>query len=99
MRYTLIIREEAHFDAKEAYTFYEEKSPGLGERFIQELVKRYNEIIEHPEHYGFIDEQKIIRDVKLRHFPYLVVYEIRDYNVIIYSVFNGYKNPDKRVPG
>jgi len=79
MRYKLIIREEAHLDASEAYTYYEEKSPGFGERFLQELVKRYNEIIEHPEHYGCIDEQKIIRDVKFRHFPYLVVYEIRDY--------------------
>jgi hypothetical protein len=98
MPYQLIIRQEAHHDANEAYTYYEEKSPGLGELFLQELTQRYNEIREHPEFYGFIDEQKIIRDVKLRHFPYLVVYEIRDDNVIVYSVFNGYKNPNKKVP-
>jgi hypothetical protein len=50
------------------YNYYEEKSTGLGERFLQELIQRYSEITHHPEYYGFIDEQKIIRDVKLRHF-------------------------------
>ncbi len=35
MPYQLIIRDEAHSDAKEAYSYYEEKSPGLGERFLQ----------------------------------------------------------------
>ncbi len=98
MPYQLIIRQEAHLDANEAYTFYEEKSPGLGERFLQELIQRYNQIIEHPEYFGFIDEKKIIRDVKLRHFPYLIVYEIDNDKVIVYSVFNGYKNPDKKFP-
>ncbi len=98
MSYQLIIREEAHLDAKEAYNYYEEKSPGLGERFLQELIQRYKDIIEHPEYYGFIDEQKVIRDVKLRHFPYLVVYEISDDKVIVYSVFNGSKSPNKKVP-
>ncbi len=70
MPYTIIIREEAHLEAAEAYSYYEKKSPGLGERFLQELLNRYREIAEHPEHYGFIDEKKILRDVKLRHFPY-----------------------------
>ncbi len=97
MSYQLIIREEAHFDTNEAYRYYEEKSPGLGGRFLQELIQRYSEIIEHPEYYGFIDEQKIIRDVKLRHFPYLVVYEINGDKVIVYAVFNGYKNPAKKI--
>ncbi len=96
MAYQLIIRQEAHLDTNEAYTYYEEKSPGLGERFLQELVQRYHQIKEHPEYYSFIDEQKIIRDVKLRHFPYLIVYEIEDDKVIVYSVFNGYKNPSKK---
>lgn len=96
MTYRLIIQEEAHLEAKDAYTYYEEKSPGLGERFLNELVRRYNDIIAHPEYYSFIDEHKVLRDVKLRHFPYLVVYEIMDDKVIVYSVFNGYKHPVKK---
>ena len=97
MSYQLVVREEAHLDTVEAYNYYEEKTPGLGERFLDELIQRYAEITEHPEYYGFIDKQKTIRDVKLRRFPYLIVYEINIDKVIVYSVFNGYKNPDSKV--
>lgn len=38
-----------------------------------------------------------MRDVKLRHFPYLIVYEFNNDTVIVYSVFNGYKNPAKKI--
>ncbi len=45
-----IIWKEAHLDVKEAYIYYVEKSLWLGERFLQELIHRYNENILHPEH-------------------------------------------------
>lgn len=59
MSYQLRIRHEAHEDIIEVYEYYEEKSRGLGERFLQELTKRYNNIIVHPEYYGFIDDIKL----------------------------------------
>jgi hypothetical protein len=37
-----------------------------------------------------------MRDVKLRNFPYLVVYEIKDEFVVIISLHNTYGHPDKR---
>ncbi len=58
MPYQLIIREEAYLEIIEAYNYYQSKSPGLGERFISELLKRYEEIANHPEHYSFIDEER-----------------------------------------
>ena len=55
----------------------------MGDRFMAELLQRLNEISEHPHYYGFIDEKHVIRDVKLKSFPYLIVYEVeggcRDY--------------------
>ncbi len=59
MAYQLIIRQEAYSDVNEAYTYYEEKSAGLGERFLQELIQRYNEITEHPEYYGLLMNKKL----------------------------------------
>ncbi len=58
MPYTLFIREEALEEMKEAFLYYESVQPGLGERFLSELQKRYNEIREHPQFYGFIDISK-----------------------------------------
>jgi hypothetical protein len=97
MAYRIITLKSAAEDISEAYNYYEGLQTGLGDRFLAELIKRYNEISVHPQYYGFIDDQKIIRDVKLKKFPYLVVYEIKDEFVVINSVHNTYRNPDKRL--
>ncbi len=96
MAYQLIILKAAADDTKEAYDNYEKIQSGLGDRFLAELLVRFNEISKHPKYYGFTDEQKIIRDVKLKTFPYLVVYEVEEANIIVYSVHCCYKHPDKR---
>jgi plasmid stabilization system protein ParE len=95
--YRLVILKTAADDAKEAYEYYEERQPGLGDRFLAEVLVRFNEISKHPHYYGFIDEQHVIRDIKLRSFPYLVLYEVEADKVIIYSVHCGYRHPDKRI--
>lgn len=69
MPYTLIIREEALEEMKDAFLYYERTQSGLGEKFLSELEKRYNEIQEHPQFYGFIDISRKMRDVKLNIFP------------------------------
>jgi mRNA-degrading endonuclease RelE of RelBE toxin-antitoxin system len=97
MAYCIIILKTAAEDASEAFDYYERLQPGLGDRFLAEVLERFNEISKHPNYYGFIDEQKLIRDVKLKNFPYLVVYEIEDDKVIIYSVHCGYRHPDKKI--
>lgn len=95
MPYALIIRSEALEEMKDAYLYYERAQSGLGERFLSELQKRYNEIQEHPQFYGFIDLDKKMRDVKVKHFPYQVVYGIIENSVIVFSVFNSFQNPSK----
>jgi len=97
--YRLIILKAAADDAFEGYQYYENLQFGLGDRFLEELLNRYTEISINPHYYGFIDELNIIRDVRLKSFPYLVVYEIEENTVIIYSVHNSYKHPDKHFRG
>jgi hypothetical protein len=96
MPYTLIIREEAVEEVKRAYLYYEDLQIGLGERFLTELQSRYSEICEHPQFYGFIDAGKTIRDVKVKHFPYQVIYEIIENTVVVFSVFNSYQESSER---
>ena len=96
MSYQLIILKAAAEDTDEAFNHYEKIQPGLGNRFLAEVLKRFEEISKHPQYYGFIDEQHIIRDVKLKNFPYLVVYEVEEHSIIVYSVHCCYKHPDKR---
>lgn len=79
-----------------AYSYYEELQLGLGDRFLREVLDRYNDIRKHPQYYGFMDEQRLVRDVALKSFPYLAVYEIKDDAVIVYSIHHGHRHPDKR---
>ncbi len=73
MAYKLIVKEEALADMLEAYLYYDGKSDGLGEKFMRSLQERYDLISLNPEHYGFTDAQKKLRDVKLNGFPYVVI--------------------------
>jgi len=96
MDYRLVILKSAAGVVSEAFNYFETIKSGLGERFLAELLVPLNDITRHPKYYGFVDDQHIIRDVRLRNFPYLVVYEIEHDAVIIYSIHNGYRHPVKR---
>lgn len=99
MPFTVIVKEEAHQDTIEAYNYYEEKSTGLGERFLEALQQRYRELSKTPTLYSFINEDplKVLRDVKLEKFPFVVVYEIIEKEVVVYAVHNTYKHPDNKL--
>jgi len=89
--YKLIIKEEAAADALTAFLYYEGKSSGLGEKFIIALQERFRQLSVNPQHYSFIDKRKKLRDVKLNGFPYVVIYDIDEENVVVYLVHNSYK--------
>lgn len=96
MAYKVIIRDEADRDAQEAYDYYEQQQPGLGEEFLMALVKRYDDLEKHPQNYGYIDTQpeKILRDTRIRRFPYVIIFEISDNTeVIVYAIHNTRKQP------
>ena len=99
MAYKIVITEHAKEDTQTAYDHYEIQRPGLGEEFLSELLKKFDNLIETPNHYGYIDDQAIIKDVKIDRFPYVVVFEIKGAEVIVYAVHNTHKHPKKRLRG
>ena len=99
MSFIVIVKQEAHQDTIDAYDFYEAKLSGLGERFLNALQQRYTELSANPTFYSYIDEDslKVLRDVKLEKFPFVVVYEIVENEVVVYSVHNTYKHPRNKL--
>lgn len=75
----------------EAYKWYEEQKTGLGEEFLKELDSRYNKLESHPEYYGKI--KKSFRQISLKRFQYVVVFEILKNEVIVFAVFHTKRNP------
>lgn len=92
--FELEIKEEANSEIIEAWMYYEEQQPGLGDRFVAYLEVYMDRIVKNPEHYPA--KYKQYREATMKKFPFLVIYEITDLSVIVYSVFNTYKNPEKK---
>ena len=51
MKFELEIKEEAFFDVREAFLYYEEQKLGLGNRFLDTLENYIERVQKFPEHY------------------------------------------------
>ncbi|HEY9340699.1 MAG TPA: type II toxin-antitoxin system RelE/ParE family toxin [Hanamia sp.] len=89
--YSLIIKPRAILMTKEAYIWYEGQKPGLGEEFLKELDSYYDKLQSHPEYFGKIKSN--FRQTALKRFPYVVVFEIMQNEVVVFSVFHTKRNP------
>ncbi len=94
MKYDLIIKEEALADMQSAYNYYEDRKKGLGLRFVDNLDDCFERLKLYPYHYQI--RRKPYREALLKVFPYLVIYEIEDENIIVFAVFNTSRNPIKK---
>jgi len=94
MVYPLDVKNEANLEIIEAYLYYEEKRIGLGEEFLEHLDVYFERIRTNPKH--FPQKRKPYREAFIKRFPFLVIYEITNTKVIVYSVFNTWQNPKKK---
>lgn len=99
MPYQVVIKSEARADVLVAYNYYEKKQPGLGEVFLESFEARCADLAKSPAHYGYINEdpEKVLRDIKLNRFPYVLVFEIIEMEVIIYAVHCTYTDPENKL--
>lgn len=95
MVYNLNVREEAKEDIIDAYQWYEQKSIGLGKRFVDEVEEMLTYIENYPEHFQIKYKSKY-REGVMRIFPYVVIYEIIDNTVVVFSVFPAKNDPKKK---
>ena len=72
MSLELVIRPEAEADALEAYRWYSEQLPGLGDDFLAEIDRALESIRANPEAHRKLHRE--FRRVLTRRFPYAVFY-------------------------
>ena len=90
MKYNLIIKEEANQEIIDSYLYYENKSIGLGEKFLENLEIYFDRIQKYPKHYQI--KRKPYREVFVKNFPFLIIYEILKYSIVVYAVFYTSRN-------
>jgi mRNA-degrading endonuclease RelE of RelBE toxin-antitoxin system len=93
MRYKIELHPEAIEELKDSYQWYEERSEGLGVRFISSLNKRLNEIAEYPERYT--KKKGNYREALIDVFPYVVIYEVLKLKKVVFVsyIFHAKRNP------
>lgn len=95
MVYKLDIWNKAKIEIIEGYSWYESKKFNLGIEFIEEVEEMFNYINKYPEHYQ-IKYRGRYREAVLKRFPYLIIYEIIQQTIVVYSVFPSKDNPNKK---
>ena len=77
----------------EARIWYEDRSLGLGDRFLDRVDDCINRIRKNPELYEKV--YKDYRRVVVHRFPYVVFYESSVNTITVYSVFHSAQDPKK----
>jgi len=91
MTYTLRFLPEVEDDAISGYSWYETKSPGLGEEFLRMLYACSGDISRTPLLYPKVHHE--FRRCLLRRFPYAVYFTINNEQIIIAGVFHSARDP------
>ncbi len=91
MSFTILVHEKADEELSHAYEWYEGQKSGLGEQFLKELGKQTSLLQSNP--YLFQITYKNYRTAALKTFPYLIIFEIEETIIIIYSIFHTSRNP------
>lgn len=96
MGYKLRIDQKAITETVVAANHYKMISEALAIRFLNELNLVYNKITANPEYYSYTSKRPddTLRDLKLKHFPFVVVFEIKGDEVFVSSVWDTRRKPD-----
>jgi plasmid stabilization system protein ParE len=79
-------------ELREAAKYYEDRVPGLGFDFLQEVRAAIRHILIHPEAWFALDEE--IRRCRTHRFPYGIIYSIERDEVLIISVMHLHRHPE-----
>jgi mRNA-degrading endonuclease RelE of RelBE toxin-antitoxin system len=91
MAYKLVIKPRAEDDLAEGIVWYESRQKGLGMIFLNWVEKYLKSIQRNPLQYPL--KRKPYREAFIKKFPYVIIYEVLEDEVIVYSVFNTHRNP------
>lgn len=74
--YELALSELAVEDVNDIILWYKEQQPGLEYKFLEELRSNYRRVLTHPEMYGFYRVAISLRHIRMKRFPYYILYAI-----------------------
>ena len=95
MVFKIVISRLAEFEIEGTIEFYENRRKGLGKQFL-EYFKGYLKILKTNPELFIIKKPPFYRELPLKKIPFVIIYEIFQDEVIIYSIFHTSRNPTKK---
>ena len=80
-------------DVREAAAWYDRRSPGLGDAFVDMVRKRVADVIADPERFALSPAG--CRYVRLRRFPYVLLFDVADSELLILGVLHTARSIEK----
>lgn len=93
MKYIIDVSIRARQELADASKWYDEQQLSLGEQFEEEVLKKFDLIQSNPLHYPF---KKRFHEALIGTFPFIVVYKIIKYRIVIVSIFHTSRHPKKK---
>lgn len=90
MDFKVELVEPAEDEYHEIVNWYEDQQSGLGLRFYSEMENLFRRLEKNPIHYGYIINP--FRQVRLKVFPYRIVFKIQGMQVRIIAIFHISRN-------
>jgi plasmid stabilization system protein ParE len=96
MSFSVIFHPLAQQELIDAYLWYCDKGETLGERFMEAIERRLEELRQHPDSYPA--KHRIYREIRIFIFPYVLVYTCNKQRneVQVKAVFHTSRNPLKK---
>ena len=98
MSYAVSFLERARKELLDAWDWYEDKQPGLGDRFLNEVNGMLQQIAKTPDRYP--ERKKKFHEARIKIFPYLIIYRVHKQKMVIAvgSIFHTSRSPKKKYP-
>ena len=92
----LRILSEAEEEAHASAIWYDEQLVGLGDDFLDELSAALQKIEETPNRFPPLEtaKSKQVRRCRLTRFPYLIIFEILDSEIVVLAVAHSQRKPN-----
>jgi len=93
----LRLHQRASDEIREAAAWYEDRSDGLGMRFVAAVREVFEGLESSPQQFARLEtiaDETAIRRALVGEFPYLVVYELFDEEVFVYAVAHASQRPN-----
>ena len=85
MNFSATFLFKARKELLEAWVWYEDREPGLGDKFTEQVFSIVKIIEQFPDRYP--ERHKRYREALVRIFPYIIIYRIQQRKKMVVSVF------------